>query len=66
MARIPWSRVFRQHNYDAANASATFTIGALVPTMQVSDNGGVFNGGAFPATTTMVGINGIPVTASKG
>ncbi len=41
-------------DYASAAASVTFTIAKTVPTVTVSDNGGVYNGSAYPATTASI------------
>ena len=45
-------------DYTAASATTTFTIGKAMPTVQVNDSGGIYNGGALAATTTVAGITG--------
>ena len=45
-------------DYTAANATTIFTIGKAMPTVQVNDSGGIYNGAAFAATTTVAGVTG--------
>jgi hypothetical protein len=53
-------------DYTAASASTSFTIGVAIPTVSVSDAGGTYNGQAFPATATVAGLDGIPVSSLEG
>jgi hypothetical protein len=43
-------------DYAPNSASATFTIGVVVPTVVVTDAGGTYNGSPFPATATVNGV----------
>ena len=45
-------------DYTAASTTTMFTIGKAMPTVQVNDSGGIYNGGAFAATTTVAGVAG--------
>ena len=44
----------------------TLTINQATPTVTLTDNGGVYNGSAFPATATETGIAGIAFPTSEG
>ena len=53
-------------DYNSATSSATFTITKANPTLAVSDSGGVFNGSAFPATFSILGLTGPAGTSLEG
>ncbi len=44
------------NNYTGGNAQLTFTIHAALPTVNVTDAGGIYNGQPFPATATVAGV----------
>jgi hypothetical protein len=44
--------------YSSASATTTFTISKAQPTVTVTDAGGTYNGKAFPASGTAVGVDG--------
>src|SRR5262249_36498351 len=46
------------HYTSAHSAPVTFTITKATPTVSVSDDGGIYNGSAFPATPTAAGAIG--------
>ena len=53
-------------DYSAAIAMVNFVITPAVRTVQVIDAGGTYDGSAFAATATVVGVNGLPATTLEG
>jgi hypothetical protein len=53
-------------DYLTASASTSFIISRAVPTVNVSDAGGAYNGSPFPAAATVTGVSGQPGAALEG
>jgi hypothetical protein len=53
-------------NYQSASAQTTFTIAKAVPTLALTEAGGVYTGAAFTASATVAGVNGIAGSTLEG
>jgi hypothetical protein len=53
-------------DYGAASSTATFNINPAAATVEVSDNGGIYDGSTFPASALVEGINGVFAVSLEG
>ncbi len=53
-------------DYTSNTGQATFTIADAVPSLSVSDAGGTYDGSPYPASVTLSGIDGVPVSSLGG